>query len=308
GDAGNVRIEAGDLRIDGRDVQKLTGIASTVDPWASGLVGDLEIRAGNVELLNGGAISNAHMGELSPEKLSGFEGGKLRIEAVNMTLAGASEVSASSTGSAPASAIEMNISGGLTVEGSSRITTSAVHGAGGDVRVSGADYVMLRDGVITTSSESGVGGDIVLDPQNLVLDTGFIQANAIEGSRGGNIFIGAEAVIPGGGRLIVGGDERLDFTPGAGVNVIQAAAPGGEAGNIEITAPEVDISATLAEMGVEPSAPIRLTTDPCLSGDGNGGGALVLCGRGGIPEAPGDPSTVSFREDRLDRLLAPNTD
>ncbi|MCP4692708.1 MAG: filamentous hemagglutinin N-terminal domain-containing protein, partial [Desulfobacterales bacterium] len=61
GDAGNVRIEAGDLRIDGDGLQKLTGIASTVDPWASGLVGDMEIRARDVELLNGGAISNAHM-------------------------------------------------------------------------------------------------------------------------------------------------------------------------------------------------------------------------------------------------------
>jgi len=301
GDGGSVKVEAGDLKIENRGAEdRFTGIASRANPDAAGLAGDIEIRADRMELLNGGAVSIAHYGEVPAERLESFRGGSLRIEADSLELQGGSEITARSTGNVPASSVEITVGDKLVVEGSSRITTSAAASDGGSLSVTGPGYVLLRDGLITTSAEGGRGGDIVLSPEILILDTGFVQANTAEGAQGGDISVGSQAVIAEGDRLEIGGEERLEFRAGSGINVIQAAAPQGNPGDIVVTAPEADISAALANVGATYVVPARLATDPCLAGSGAGGGTLTLGGRGGVPAGPEGPSTSASRED--DRL------
>lgn len=333
GDAGSVKINAGQLRLDGQGLEnKFTTIGSITH--ADGHAGTVEVNAATrLEIVNKAEISTSTFGsgdagsvrvEAQNLRIDGHghedqftgvasiastgDGGAVEVSVENMLeMVDEAQITCAAYGSGDAGSVTIDARR-LVVEGSSRITTSADNASadGGDVNVNGTDYMLLRGGLITTSSNGGRGGDIVLTPENIVLDSGFIQANTSQGARGGDIYIYAEAVIPESGRVQVGGNERLTFQPETGTNVIQAAAPGGEKGNIVITAPEVDISASLAEMGGGLTEPVQLTTDPCLTGKGSGGGSLVLSGRGGIPEAPGHPSTIYFQKKRLDRLLSPD--
>jgi hypothetical protein len=303
GDAGSVKVKAGELRIDGRGSPLFTGIESLAYKGASGLVGDIEIAAESILLSNGGAVSIAHYGNIPDSVLEGFTPGHLRIDAGTLHLQSGSEVSALSAGNAPASSILVHIRDRLTVEGSSQITTSATGtGDGGSITIDPA-LTILQDGLITTSSAAGDGGDISLRSDVLILRTGFIQANAAEGAKGGNIFIDTRAIIAEGGNLQVGGEVRQEFVAGSGVNVIQAAAPGGEQGTISITAPEVDITGSLMNLQVGWAEGLSLASDPCFTASGESGSSLFLGGRGGVALSPDQPMEVSFGRDRLDELM-----
>jgi len=304
GDAGDVLVSAERIGIDGRGEEGLTGIFSR-SFGVGGFAGDVRVRARRLKVSNGGSVSIAHYGEAPLEGLESFQGGTLLVEADSVELQRGSEISASSTGNVPASSVEISVGDKLIVEGSSRITTSAAAGDGGPVSIGGPGCVLLRDGLITTSTEGGRGGDIVLSPEILVLDTGFVQANTAEGAQGGDISVGSQAVIAEGNRIEIGGEERLEFRAGSGMNVIQAAAPRGNPGNIVVVAPEVDVAAALADAGAGYVAPVRLATDPCLAEGGKGGGSLTLGGRGGVPAGPEDAAISSLREDWLDWLLEP---
>ena len=307
GDAGGVVVSAERIDIQGQGRGSFTGIFGAAASSSSGLAGGVDVRAESIRLSNGGTVSIGHYGEVPSERLEGFQGGVLRIEADSLELQGESEITAQSAGNVPASSVEITVGDKLIVEGSSRITTAAKASDGGSLSVTGPGYALLRDGLITTSTEGGRGGDIVLSPEILILDTGFVQANTAEGAQGGDISAGSQAVIAEGDRLEIGGEERSEFQPGSGLNVIQAAAPRGNPGDIVVTAPEVDVAAALADPGASYVVPARLATDPCLAGSGAGGGSLTLGGRGGVPAGPGESSTPAFRdEDRLDRSLNPD--
>ncbi len=295
GDAGSVKIEAGRIAIDG----PLSGFASQAQPGAAGMVGNVHVRAGQIRVSNEGSISIAHLGGLSDERRTNL----LKIEAATLELLNGSRISARSEGNVPASDIELRLSDKLVVKGSSSVATSAKAGDGGDISVSCPGYALLEDGLVTTSTEGGRGGDIAIDVKILVLDTGFIQANTEKGAAGGDISVNARAVIASGNRLLIGGAERMRFLPGSGINVIQAAAPEGNPGNVVVAAPRLDVSATLVDVGADFLLPVQLITDHCLSGKESS--SLALRGAGGLPRAFGAGPDVFFGGERMERLFPP---
>jgi hypothetical protein len=301
GDAGTVTLSAGSLRIDGQGATgTFTGISSEALLGASGLAGDIFIQAEEMQLLNNGRISIANYGTLPAARLAHFSQGLLRIEAGTLEIAGASIVGALATGNVPASSVELRIDDRLVVQGTSRITTETRSSDGGNVIINGSGAVLLRDGLISTSTQGGTGGNITMRPGALTMDNGFVQANTAVGARGGDILIDVPYFITPQGILpLVGALERLRFVAGSGSNVIQAAAPGGEQGDINIITPELDVSASLGTLGARFLVPVRLGTDSCQIAQGGIASSLVIAGHGGIPAGPEQPSAVVFSQERL---------
>ncbi len=310
GDAGTVTVSAGALGITGGEDERLTGITSLAETGAAGAAGDIAVTAREANLTDGGRISIAALQVLPDGPLSDRAQNRIEVEADHLRLDRGARITAESTGNVPAGSVRIR-SGRLTVSDGGQITTAANEADGGPISLRG-EVLILRDGRITTSvaGPRGDGGDITLQGRDggpsaaVVLDGGFVQANtAARGARGGDIFVDVRALIGGGGELSAGGTARRTFRPGTGENVIQAAAPGGEQGTIDITAPDLDISGALVRLSARFADPVRLATEPCVAAGGRSAGSLVHRGRGGLPPDPSEASAVRLGGTRLERLM-----
>ena len=305
GNAGTLSIQTTNLIIDSQTIDAFTGIASQANNPATGIAGDITINSDVINLANGAQISIAHFGELS-DVLSSQASltGRLAINAKTMALFSSSEITAQATGNSAASHIELTIHEFLNVADGSEITTSANIGNGGEIYISGDANVMLNNALITTSTNKGDGGNIIIDSNALIMNTGFIQANTATGAKGGNIAINTsylltpKAILPE-----VGGLEREDFVMNSGRNIIQAAAPEGNPGILAISTPEMDINATLAILSGQFLLHRPIIKQACVLGAKQKISTLLALGRGGSPNKPREPSSVSFAGHRLDQLL-----
>jgi hypothetical protein len=311
GNAGSVKVHAGELLINGQDSPWLTGIASASEESAQGFAGDVDIEAGKVTAQNEGEITIQTHQTVSEEKLSQAPTSHLFIDCP-LVILDKGRITAHSTGNVPAAEIGINTDE-ILISGDSRIVTAASEADGGSIMLR-ADIIDLRNSLIFSSvmGSTGNGGDITINGNSpakaLILDGGFIQANAPAGARGGDIFIDTEAVIPGGGFLEVGGLTRQSFVPGSGRNIIQAAAPGGEQGTIQITSPELDISGSLVSLNAALTEPIRLAADPCLYSGSDEASSLVFAGAGGVPAGPDQHMGLFLEGERLDNTLRPDAE
>ena len=271
GDAGTLSVRAGALRLDNAGSKLVTGIVSSAETGSAGRAGEviLDVR-GRLDVLDGARISVMSNGR--------GEAGDIRMKAEDLRL----------------------VNGG-------RITTEASQADAGSITIGGG-RLWLTDSLITTSANGtvGDGGDIELTPEYLILDGGFIQANtAAVGARGGDIRIDTRALVTSEGLVEIGGLERQTFTTDSDRNIIQAAAPGGEQGTIDVTSPELDITAALVSLTAAFDDPNDLLTDLCQGVTGSKASSLVERGAGGLPPTPFAPASVSFMGERLDRVRTP---
>ncbi|MBN1931456.1 MAG: filamentous hemagglutinin N-terminal domain-containing protein [Desulfobacterales bacterium] len=311
GNAGSIKITASSLQIDGYNNEKNTGVFSRAEKEALGYVGKIFIKTDSLKIQNNGQISIAALNTLPDDRLDDIPDSKIKIISNSMHLDQNGQVTAESKNNVPAAAIKL-VADQLYVKNGSSITTTSENADGGTIAIK-AETLLLRDGLITTSVEglSGDGGDIIIEgtaslADVLILDSGFIQANtAAEEASGGNIFIdpGSVTVIAAREILKIGELERKFFEPGSGINIIQAAAPDGNPGNINIAVPELDISGILANLSIDFAEKLQMATDFCQAATGQTPSTLIPVGRGGLPAGPDEPSTTSFGGERLDKLL-----
>jgi len=190
-------------------------------------------------------------------------------------------VTAQSSGNVAASNIQVAARELLWLASGS-ITTSANLGNGGEIDIT-AGTARLTNSQITTSvlGTVGNGGDINVHVDVLRLETGFIQANTTASdAAGGNVTIDARTLIATGSNVFVGGSTPINFVPGIfGLNVIQAAAPTGVSGTIELTSPVLDTAGALVGLGATPLDTSLLGRSPCRLGASS---SLALAGRGGL--------------------------
>ena len=249
GAGGQVQISAGSLSISGRDADDFpSGVSSRALAGSSGQPGSVTIAVtGAVELRDGGILNIgnealvANAGALATPTLS-LSGGEITIDQGLIT--------AASSANANAGRITVTTSGRLRLQDAG-ISTSALDGDGGPIAISAGRFVRLRDSGITTSVQgrnNGNGGNITIDAPALVLGSGFIQANtAAPLARGGQVTASVGLLVPDGSNVFVGGDRIALFRAGvSGSNVIQAAAPDGVAGRLEVTIPELNLAGSLA--------------------------------------------------------------
>jgi len=271
GNAGGVEVNARELTIDGRRLPGLpdifTGIRSQAREFSSGNAGDVVIDV--------------------VKQLSLFEG-RITSRAFGKGDAGDVKICAN----------ELRLDRSI-------IDTEAENGNGGLINIDGGHLIYLKDSEIITSvlGTSGNAGNIDLKSKILVMETGFIQANATaQDALGGNIQLDdVDALIPSGSSLLIGGDKHLQRDRGRfGYNVIQAAAPRGKSGNIEVSDVQLDLSGSIASISTQPMDVSGLTQDFCGLGAGS---SLIESGlSGGLPPKPSEGSFNLMGRDKWNVL------
>jgi large exoprotein involved in heme utilization and adhesion len=293
GKAGSVTVRAANVTVDDAFIFAVAAAKS------SGRTGDVTVVGTNsIVLSNGGEISVNDLATVDhPEQISP---GSLSVAAPRITLTNKGLITTASTGNVAASNIGVQF-GSLLSLIDSTISTSAQDGNGGSIEVSGSGgAASLRNSQITASvlGQKGNGGDITINAGALAMDSGFIQANtAAHNGTGGIVTINAP-LLTNGNLPPLNADQPLQFTPG--LNVIQAAAPDGVKGQIQLNAPALDVSAGLTGLNAQAIDTGGLARTRCQA---SGGSSLAQTGRGGLPPSADDLSRVETNrhEDETDR-------
>jgi filamentous hemagglutinin family protein len=304
GNSGNASVSAGNVVIDGYQVNKNTpensgfvdkridgryfsSIQAAAKSGSSGQTGNVTIGASRqVSLSNGGQISIqndatvAAPGTIAPTALT--------VSAPTITLKDAT-ITAASTGNVPASNVKINFTNLLSVD-PSIISTASNLGNGGAISIIGGGGTLFLDHSQITTSVSGLtgnGGDISIQANALVMNTGFIQANTAAAlAAGGNVSIGVNSLIASGNSLLVGGSTPYTPQPSVfGFNVIQAASPTGISGDIKLSSPAVDITRSLTGLTAKTVDTGGLGRSPCRI---TGGSSMAQAGRGGFAPSATD--------------------
>ncbi|MEF8715242.1 MAG: filamentous hemagglutinin N-terminal domain-containing protein [Accumulibacter sp.] len=282
GQAGSVKVSATGLIVDGQGIAVSgTGIFSNAEALSGGQTGSVLVSASDrIILANGGGLSVQNFATVAnPATLIPTT---LAVSAPTILLKDA-EITASSTGNVAASKVQVDFSQRLSLD-TAGITTRAYQGNGGSIDITGGQGMILLDNSqISTSVQgaAGNGGDIHLQAHTLIMNTGFIQANtAARNASGGHVQIDVQALVPSGDTLFIGGQAPYTFQPGVfSFNVIQAAAPTGVSGVVQISTPLLDISGALTGFNVQLLDSGGLGHHPCRI---TGGSSLVQTGRGGF--------------------------
>ncbi len=250
GKSGDVSIKVTDtLTISGKsEVGLMSGIfASTqpllsVDPnYNTGDAGNIELKAGKINLLDGGIISSNSLGlgnagviKVKTNKLTAS--GKTFSDYWNRYyhsgISSSSRVADEVGGQAGAIIVQADI---IHLIDEGEIATSAANAGGGNIEIKTADLLYLQGGRITTSVQSGIsdGGNInISNPQFTVLNQGNIIAQAYEG-HGGDIYIKSEqfvtsqnSLVSASSRLGIDGEVNID-SPEMDMEGFLVVLPGG---------------------------------------------------------------------------------
>lgn len=278
GHAGNVNVSTGTLTIDNQNnALGSTGILSEATPNSTGQAGDVTVQAGNaITLLNGGKISIVNEGNAVDPSI--IKSGAITVTALDIKMKDSS-ITTNSTANVKAGNVTINFSHWLNMD-PSFISTTANTGNGGNITVNGGGVIFLQNSGFTTSvgGANSNGGDISVNADVLLMDTGIIQANAVGGS-GGNILLSLKSLIPSNNALILGGVPVTwqAFTPG--FNIIQAASQAGINGSVNVTAPQLNLSGIIANLGGPQFDTNILSQDYCGLGLGS---SLTRKGAGGL--------------------------
>lgn len=282
GPSGAIRVETRDLFIDGQGDPR-TGIRSRAGVDSSGQVGQITVLAAGQVLLQDAPEALTIKNEALQPDLPALTPKSIVLQAAELRLDGAGLV-ASSSGAAPGNAIDVQVSGAIAMNKGPSILTSALDGNGGPISIAAGRYLQLRDAQVESSvlgPLNGNGGNIRINTPVLVLENGAVQANteALRAS-GGDVTIAVRALVPSGSVMRLGGTEPIPFEPGrTGLNVIQAAAPEGLSGNVQVAVPALDLAGSLRALDAQVLDVGIVGNDFCGIGTGS---SLVRSGRGGL--------------------------
>jgi hypothetical protein len=217
-------------------------------------------------------------GTISSASLGTGPGGNISIGVNNIWLSDGAVISAEGSGAGDAGNIDITAADSLLMRNSS-ITTEAKQADGGNIQVNAGYKVSLVDSKITASVGGGpdtLGGNITIDPQYVILNDSQIIANAYEG-KGGNIRIIADV-------FLASPDSIVDASSALGID-----------GTVDIRAPITNISGTLAPMRGNFLSAEALLRDRCAARVRGGKySSFVVSGRDGLPIRPGSvlPSPI----------------
>jgi len=290
GKAGQVSFNAGTLTLDQGEIN-----ARSNDAASSGETGNVKITASKwVAITNGGKISLENDAEAVNANI---RAGRVTVAAPEIRLSRGGQITSQSKGNVNAADIRVNFDRALVLANQSFIRTTAKTGNGGAITVQGGGTIRLGDSGFQTSvsGQDGDGGDIRVRADTLVMDTGAIEANAKSGN-GGDIRLDLQSLIPSGNAL--NGRELSSSDPFSksdslvsrkpfqfGNNVIQAVSETGLSGTISLTAPQLNLSGVLANLGNPAFDTSIIGQDYCALGTGS---SLTVQGHGGLPPKGSD--------------------
>ena len=275
GNAGTVNVETRNL-----SVSNAASISSEAGELSSGQTGNVKLLASDTLHVDHAQVSIRNLASVAkPQALTATS---LQLQADSIQLDHAA-ITAASSGNVAASQIQIDFGRQMRLS-PALITTSAVSGNGGNIRVSGNGVLFLQQSQISTSvsgKDNGNGGNIEIKAPVMVLDTGAIQANtAATKAFGGDVKIQVRDVLSSGNRITVGGAPVLFDPAHFQSNIIQAAAADGVNGIISLAAPPIDVSASLGNLMPQLLDGSELIADFCRTSIQS---SLTILGRGGLP-------------------------
>lgn len=283
GDAGSINISADTLTINGLGNGFETGIISEAHLGSSGQAGQINVKASNaIQLSNGGKISTDNAGNAAD--LNTITPSNIAVIAPDIDMKTQGTISTNSTGNIAAGNIDLSVSHWLTMSSASIISTTADNSGGGNITIkAGGELIRMQNARVKTSVYTGShkGGDIAMTADVLVMANGLIQANA-DSASGGDITMDLGALIPSSNSLILGG-ATVDKQPA--VSLIQAASNAHLDGKLNVTAPQLNLSGIIANLGNPLFDATIISQDYCGQGIGS---TLTRKGDGGIKPNSGD--------------------
>jgi filamentous hemagglutinin family protein len=284
GKGGNVAVAARNVFL-----SKRAFIGALAGPESSGRTGNISLNlSGNLSLAGASQINVANGAKvLDPARIAP---GDVSLSARGILLTD-SQITSQSTGNINAGKITIHCAESMALR-HAFISTAARLGQGGKISISGDARLTLQNSAITTSvaAGNGNGGDISVQADSLILQTGKIEANAHSGN-GGAIQLAVHAflassntlngVVLGAGNPFAAGVARQFWAPSqAGNNIIQAASSNGVSGAIHLSAPQLNLSGALANLGGPQFDSSRLEQGYCERVESS---SLSIQGRGGLP-------------------------
>jgi filamentous hemagglutinin family protein len=255
--AGRIAITSGgSVRMDQVNLQSAS--------LADGLAGDIVVRAADDLTLSGDrslVLTNA---------IGSSDAGNIQFAAANIALVGGPTIQTTSSGSGDAGTIRLT--GGRIYTDSARVESASENAGGGDIDLFAAEILLdgdARTGDIVflfadsfSSDPLGNGGSITLgDPSNpartIVVRSSALSASAQQGD-GGRININSAAFIRDAG------------------SVFLVTSVSGDPGELEINAPEQDISAAIVELDVPLLDQTELISNVCDRGSGERSSLIVI--------------------------------
>jgi CHAT domain-containing protein len=266
GRGGTINLNTDTLTITGNGfVTADSGFSDGVDPESvTGQAGDVVVNAGRVILTGTG---DGPTGLRSASSTAG-DGGSVSVTTNELVMSSGAQVTARADGSGNAGDVTID-AGNITMDTGASIETRAAEGDGGNIVIGGGELMYMNDAAITTSVESGVGsgGNITVEPRISVLDSSEIRADAFGGD-GGNIDLNSQYLIA---------------TP---TSVISASSELGNAGVINVAAPDIAIVASLTSLPADFLAAATLFRPRCEVRETDQGSSLVVVNRAGVPASP----------------------
>jgi filamentous hemagglutinin family protein len=292
GDGGNINISADAMLLDTATFQpgSIPGVTAASHPSffgsdGGGKGGDVTIVAGSLSIRDGMVISTT-------TSTSG-DGGNVHIRAGTVELEAQSSIQAASIGTGRAGTISLESGRDVRMTGNSAVSTSAPLSSGGDIRVEAGREIRLVDSGITAQAGPGGGGNISLMAPSLIYLLNATLTAQADGD-GGNLSIDpvffilnrgaliSKSTSANGGNITIRSDYFLQSD-----SLIDASAPFGLPGTVQVSAPDADLRGSLlglpgnlldVESQLRPDCAVRST---------EGISSFVVLGRGGLPLQPG---------------------
>lgn len=314
GDAGNLKINTGQLRIlnnssvysgtfvdsqgkggnlivTASDAVQLTNKSSlSTQTLGFGSAGDLTLETGRLIIQDEAYISAATLAQGT--------GGNIQINANLVSLNNQASITGRSQGTGLAGDININIRDSLQAN-NSNITTSAIQAGGGDISVTAKNIRLRNNSDIRTNLSSGQesGGNIFLSANTIIaLEDSDILAFAPQG-KGGNITFNTRAFLsnplyrPTQTTSDATTLQALDGNNRVDVNATGAVTSGNIVGIPDITFLQNSLN-ELPQNLIDANA---LIANSCIARRNNPQqGTFLITGSGGLPERPGDAPLSSF--------------
>jgi filamentous hemagglutinin family protein len=298
GRAGDISIAATErITVEGGD-----GVASIVSAASKGAGpgGDIEIDTDVMELRNGGQITASAGGT--------GDAGRLVIDANRVEISGAADRTgfnvsgvfsrANSEGleAGDGGNIEITAARSVVVSNGGRISASSRGtGRAGDIRIAAGDRFESRGGEVTTEAEMSSGGRITIEAREIVYLVGAEVATTVSAGDddAGDIDIDSEFVVLNGSRIEAdahggkGGNITIvsEVYLASSDSVVRADSQLSNDGEIEITAPEANLSGDLAALSSSFFDASALLASRCEARRARSG-SFVVAGRGGLLAPP----------------------
>ena len=237
GDAGDIRIDTKNLTIQNEALisAESTGVNSLEQPLETGLSGNIEIDAQNIDLDDSNITAETRVGDRGNITLNNAD---------TLLLRNNSQITTNATQSATGGDIAIS-SDGIALLNNSDITANAVRGQGGNIQITTQGLFQEPDSEITAASELGIDGtvrinnldrdptsgifelpDVPIDAEN-ILAQNFCQLEDDKIAKGSSFVItGRGGLVPTSEGSLENRDRLIDWATREDLEVSQSGTVG----------------------------------------------------------------------------------